>query len=142
MPGSKSDYLERAILDHVLGATSFTKPAIVHVALSTAVYSDAATGAAMSEVGTGVGYTRLAVTNNATNWPAASGSSPASKSNGAAFTFAAATGSWGASIQSFYLLDLGTGGNVLYGADLTTPRTVNSGDTASFAAGAITITED
>lgn len=142
MPGSKSDYLERAILDHVLGATSLTKPTTVYIALSTAAYTDAATGAAMTEVGTGVGYTRLAVTNDATNWPAATGSSPASKSNGAAFTFGAATGSWG-TITSFYICDgSGTGANVLYGADLTTARSVASGDTASFAAGAITITED
>lgn len=36
-----------------------------------------------------------------------------------------------------------TGGNLLYYADLTTSKTINSGDAApSFAAGALTVQED
>jgi len=142
MTGSKSDYMEKAILNHVLGAATLAKPPIVYIALSTAAYSELATGAAMSEVGTGVGYSRLAVTNDGTAWPAATGASPATKTNGAAFTFAAATGAWNF-VASFYICDSATtGANVLYGADLTIGRTVGAGDTASFAVGAITITED
>jgi hypothetical protein len=45
-------------------------------------------------------------------------------------------------VQSFYITDSATGGNTLYGADLTTARTINNGDTASFAVGAITLTEN
>jgi hypothetical protein len=113
----------------------------VYIALSTAAYSDAATGSALTEVGAGVGYVRLAVTNNTTNWPVASGTSPATKSNGTAFTFAAATGSWG-TVTSFYIVDASSAGNVLYGGDLTASKAIASGDTATFAVGAITITED
>lgn len=138
MAGSKSDYLENAMLDGVLGGPAFTLPTTVYVALSTAAYSDAATGAAMTEVA-GNGYARVAVTNNATNWP---GASSGSKSNGVSFTFPAATGAGWGTVTAFYICDALSGGNVLYGGDLTIARSVSGGDTASFAVGAITITEN
>lgn len=136
MPGSKTDYLENAVLNGVLGGPQYTLPATVYIALSAAAYSDAATGSAMNEIA-GNAYARVAVTNNATNWPAASAGS---KSNGALFTFPAATGNWG-TITSFYICDAATAGNALYGGDLTTARTILTGDTASFAQSAITVTE-
>lgn len=137
MAGSKSDFLENKILDHVLGGPAYVKPTTIYIALSTAAYNDAATGTAMNEV-SGGGYSRVAVTNDTTAWPNASGGS---KSNGTVFTFPAATATWG-TVQSFYIVDTATGGNLLYGADLTVARTIASGDTASFAVGAITITEN
>lgn len=139
MAGSKSNYLENRILDAVLGGPTFSLPATVYVALSTAAYSEAATGASMTEVSSsGTAYARVALTNNTTNWPSASGGS---KANGTAITFPTATASWG-SVLSFYIVDASSGGNVLYGGDLAAPRTIASGDTASFAIGALTITED
>lgn len=142
MAGSKSDYLEAAILNYLLGGTALASPGTLYIALSTAAYSDAATGAAMTEVSTAsTAYARVAVTNNATNWPAATGTSPATKQNGTAFTFPAATAAWG-TVTSFYIVDAASGGNVLYGGDLTTAKSISSGDTATFAASSITITED
>jgi len=143
MAGSKSDYLEKKILDYLLGNVTDFRSSTVYIALSTAAYSDASTGASMTEVSNSNAYARVAVTNDATNWPAATGTSPASKSNGAAFTFPAATGSWG-TVTSFYIVDSGTygAGNVLYGGDLTASKAIASGDTATFASSAITITED
>lgn len=137
MAGSKSNYLENAILNAVLGGPSFSLPGTVHIALSSAAYSESATGASMTEL-SGAGYSRVAVTNNATNWPAASGGQ---KSNGTAITFGVATGDW-LTIQSFYICDAATNGNILYGGDLATARTVLSGDSCSFGIGAIVITED
>lgn len=137
MAGSKSDFLENRILDHLLGGPDFNRPATIFLALSTAAYSDSATGSSMSEV-SGGGYARVAVSNNTTNWPNASGSQ---KANGEVFTFPAATGNWG-TVQSFYIVDASSGGNCLYGADLTVARTIASGDTASFAVGSIVITEN
>lgn len=136
MASGKSAYLSNAMLNGVLGGSAFSLPGTVYIALSTAVFSASATGSAMTEV-SGSGYTRVAVTNNSTNWPAAASGS---KSNGAVFTFPAASGSWG-TITSMYIVDAASGGNVLYGSDLTATRTVNSGDTASFASGAIIVTE-
>lgn len=142
MAGSKSDYLEKKILDYLLGNVTDFRSATVYIALSTAAYSDAATGSAMTEVSaSGTAYARVAVTNDATNWPASTGTSPATKASGAAFTFPAATASWG-TVQSFYIVDASSAGNVLYGGDLTASKAIGSGDTATFASGAITITED
>lgn len=137
MAGSKSDYLENKVLDGVLGGPQYTLPTTVYICLSTAAYADSATGSAMTEVSAG-GYARVAVTNNNTNWPNSSGGT---KSNGAVFTFPAATAAWG-TVQSFYIADASSGGNCLYGADLTTTRTIATGDTASFAVGSITVTEN
>jgi len=64
--------------------------------------------------------------------------------NGTAITFPTATGSWG-TILSAYIVDSATygAGNVLYGGDLATSKTVGTGDTVSFAAsGGLTVTED
>lgn len=141
MAGSKSDYLEKIILDMVLGGTAYTPATNVYIALSTAAYSDAATGSSMTEV-SGGSYVRLLVINNATNWPNASGTSPATKNNGTAFTFVTATGSWG-TVASFYIVDASSAGNVLYGGDLSVSKAIASGDTATFASSTgITVTED
>jgi hypothetical protein len=134
MAGSKSDYLENKSLDHVLGGGDYTRPGTVYIALYTAAPTDAGGG---TEV-TGGSYARVAVTNNATNWPAAS---PGSKQNGTAFTFPQATANWG-TVVAFGILDAASGGNLLYWGDLTASKTVENGDTAEFAVSGITITED
>jgi hypothetical protein len=134
MAGSKSDFLENEILDHVLGNAAYSAPATVYVGLFTAAPTDAGGG---TEV-TGGSYARVAVTNNATNWPAASGGA---KSNGAAVTFPTATASWG-TVLAFGIFDAVSAGNLLYWADLTVSKAVGDGDTAEFAIGDIDITED
>lgn len=136
MAGSKCAYLESKALDIILGGVSWTYPGTVYIALSTAAFSASSTGSSMTEV-SGGSYARVSVTNNSTNWPAASAGA---KANGAVFTFPAATANWG-TVLSFYIVDASSGGNALYGADLTTSRTINNGDTASFAVSAITLTE-
>lgn len=137
MAGSKAQYLQNAALNTVLGGPQFTLPTNVYIALSTAAFTSAATGSAMTEVNAG-GYARVQVTNNTTNWPNATNGA---KANNAVFTFPSATANWG-TVLSFYIVDASSSGNVLYGADLTTSRTINSGDTASFAVGSITLTEN
>ena len=106
MPGSKSDFLELEILDHVLGNAAYTAPANIHVALFTAAPTDAGGG---TEV-TGGSYARVSVTNNATNFPAAASGL---KQNGTAITFPTATADWG-TVVAFGLFDAGSGGNLLY----------------------------
>lgn len=134
MAGSKSNFLEDKLNDHVLGATVYTAPATVYIALYTVAPTDAAGG---TEV-TGGAYARAAVTNNVTNWPA---SAAGLKSNGTVVTFATATANWG-TVVAFGILDALTAGNLLYWADLTLSKAVNSGDTASFPVGDIDVTED
>ena len=137
MSGSKSDYLEAKLLDHVLGNTAYTAPSTVYIALFTADPTDSGGG---TEVSTG-SYARAVVTNNTTNWPNASGTSPSSKSNGTSFTFPTASGAWG-TVTSYAIFDAATVGNMLYWGTLTISKTVASGDTASFANGTLTVTED
>lgn len=134
MAGSKADYLEDAILDHVLGGGDYSRPVNVYIALFTTAPGDAGGGV---EVTDGA-YARVTVTNNLTNWPASSGGS---KSNGASFDFLTATADWG-TILAFVIMDALTSGNFLYWGDVTTPKAVNDGDTAKFPIGSITITED
>lgn len=134
MAGSKSNYLEDELLDHVLGNAAYSAPETVYVALYTAAPTDAGGGTEC----TGGDYDRADVTNNATQWPAASSGS---KSNGEDITFAQATASWG-TVVAFGLFDANSGGNLLYWGDLTASKVIDNGDTAKFAAGDITITED
>jgi hypothetical protein len=136
MSGSKSDYLEKKVLDHVLGNTAYTAPSTVYVALFTVAPTDAGGG---TEV-IGGSYLRLAITNNTTNWPNATGTSPTTKTNGTSFAFAPATADWG-TVTAWALFDAISSGNMLFWSD-TGPAAVLDGDTAAFLNGAIVIEED
>lgn len=141
MAGSKSNYLENKVLDHVLGGSDYTRPATVYVALLTAVSSD---GSTSTEVGTGTwtNYARVAVTNNSTNFPAASGGS---KSNGAAVSFGTATmspTSATVTVVGMAIYDASSAGNMLFWADLTVSKVINHNDPVQFDIGAIVLTED
>ena len=133
MAGSLSDFAELELLDHLFGAATYTPPATLHVSLFTAAPTDAGGG---TEV-TGGSYARVAVTNNATNFPAASAGA---KANGTIITFPVPTANWGTAV-AFGIHDAGSGGNLLAWADLTTPRVINNGDGApKFAVGDLDIT--
>ena len=67
------------------------------------------------------------------------GNNPTVASNSAIITFPAATGAWG-TISHFGVWDAATAGNFRGSGAVTTPKAVGSGDTARFAAGALTIT--
>ena len=134
MAGSKADFLENKLLDHVLGAATYTPPVTIYIALFTVAPSDTGGG---TEVTDG-SYARVAVTNNATNFPAASGGT---KSNGTVITFPQATANWG-TVVAHAEMDAPTGGNYLYWGDLTVSKAINSGDTASFGVGDLDWTED
>lgn len=131
MAGSKSDYLENKILDHTTGKTSYTKPT-AYVGLYTAAPSDAGGGTEVS----GSNYSR--VTTAAGDWNAAASGST---SNANAITFPTPSGSWG-TVTHFGIFDAATTGNLLWWGSLTTSKTIGSGDTASFAAGALVLTDD
>jgi len=140
MAGGMSNYLQAKVLDYVLGDTSYSPPGTVYVAL----YSVAPTNAGGGTEATGSGYARAAVTNNTTNWSNATGSSPTTKANGTAVTFAAATGDWSsaANMVAFGIFDALTSGNLLWWGPLSENKPVLNGDTPSFAISAISITQD
>ena len=131
---SFSNYLELKFLDLAWGAVAFTAPVTVYAALYTAAPSDSGGGTEA----TGGAYARVAITNNATNWPAAASGA---KSNGTVITFPTATANWG-TVTHFGVFDAATAGNLLNWGALTTSQAVNTGATPSFAAGALSITLD
>lgn len=136
MASGKSSYLKNAIINEILGDTAFTVPTTLYVALSTGMWAASTTGSSISEP-SGGGYARVSITNDSTMWPV---TTIGSKSNAVAITFPLASANWG-TVQSFYLVDASSGGNILYGGDLYTPRAVLSGDTPKFNIGQMTVTE-
>jgi len=132
--GSASNDLENKVLNHILGGDDYTRPANVYLALYTSAPTDAGGGTEVS----GGSYARKQVANNATNWPAATNGQ---KSNGVEIAFAEATASWG-TVVAVGIHDAPEGGNLMFWADLQTPKEIGAGDTARFPAGSITITMD
>lgn len=134
MAGSKSDYLENKLNDHVLGNTAFSAPATVYMAAFTATPSDSGGGTEA----TGGSYARVSITNNTTNWPNSSGGT---KSNGTAITFPTASGSWG-TIVAVGLFDASSSGNLLYWATLAVSKTIGASDTLTIPVSGFVVTED
>ena len=122
-----SNYLENALINGTLRATSYTAPTTVYVGLYTTDPTDANTGNEVS----GNGYARKSATF-------------AAPSNGASITsadiqFDQATGSWG-TIAYFGILDSLTTGNLLYHGALTTSKAIDTGDVFKISAGSLTVT--
>jgi hypothetical protein len=133
MPG-KSQYFTDAVLN-VLRATNITAPAGVYVGLfSTAPANDNSPGTELS----GNGYERQQVTFGA---PAADTGNVRKVSNTTVLTFGPATADWLQAV-AFGIWDALTNGNLLYWDSLTTPKTVQNGDKAEYAVGALLVKED
>lgn len=143
MAGSMGDVYEKRVLDIIFrnSNASATVPlgldgTNVWIGLYTATPADAGGG---TEVSTG-SYARVAVARTGAGFNAASGAA-ASTANTGTVTFPTASGSWG-TITQFGIFDASTAGNLIYWGDLTASKTIASGDTASFAAGTLTVTQD
>lgn len=142
MAGSKSNYLENKVLDHVLGGGDYTRPGSVYLALFTARGTDADTedgiisSSSLVEV-SGGSYARLEVANDVTHFPAAVAGV---KTNGTQIVFAQATASWG-TVIAVGIYDA-LAGNLLYWADLDAPKLVSTDDIVVFDANSLTFTED
>lgn len=67
------------------------------------------------------------------------GANPTVASNSAIITFPVATGDWG-TVSHFGVWDAVSAGNFRGSGAVATPKAVGTGDTARFAAGALTIT--
>lgn len=145
MAGGLSDTYEKNVLDKVFSATDFTPPATLYAALLTDSNTSTQRAAGtVTEVSTGVwtNYARTAVTNNATNFPAASGAT-ASKSNGTSIAFgtAAITGT-APVVTACALYSASTAGTLVAFASLTSNQTINNGNVVSIASSALTFTLD
>jgi len=132
-----SNFLELEILDHVLSAATFTAAATLYYALYTTSPNDTDTGTEVSTSGTA--YARQSVTNNATNFPAASAGA---KSNGALVNFGTATGAGWGTVQYIGLKDASSGGNLYFWGTIDPSIPIYSGDSLSFPIGTITFGMD
>lgn len=111
-----SNYLENALVNHVLRNTALTSPVTVYVALYTTDPTDADTG---TEV-TGGSYARQSA--------AFSAPTDGATSNSADVTFPTATANWG-TVTHVVIRDAAAGGNALFHGALTASKVVNNGDT-------------
>lgn len=140
---SLSDYAENKSTDLFLRGQAFTAPATLYFGLSTAACSDSSVG---TEV-TGGSYARVSLTANLTNWSGtqSAGSTAASSgtggvsSNNVAVNYTTPSAGWG-TVTHWFISDASSGGNILFCAALTASKTINSGDSVSFAIAAVSVT--
>lgn len=140
MAGSMSDVWEKKLLDHLFRDAALGLHATnMYVALFTVAPTDSTTG---TEV-TGGSYARVAVVRTGAGFNAATGTLALTDNTGV-ITFPTATASWG-TVVAFGICSSLAGAlstDLIYWGDLTASKTVGSGDTASFAAGTLDITQD
>jgi hypothetical protein len=121
-----STYLENALINATLRATTYTAPATVYVSLWTSDPTDAGSGTEVS----GGSYARQAVTFGAPS----SGVS----TNSADVTFPTATGSWG-TVGWIGINDAATSGNLLYHSPLDVAKAITTGDVFKIATGNLSV---
>jgi len=117
-----STYLANKLLDHSLRNVAYTPPSTVYLALYTSNPGPGDTGTEVS----GGGYARQAVSFN----PASGGQVV----NSVDVVFPAATAAWG-TVTHVGVKDAATGGNLLFYAALSTPKTIDAGDQLKLPAG-------
>ncbi len=122
-----SNYLENALINVTLRATSYTAPTTVYVGLFTSDPTDAGSGTEVS----GGSYARTAVTFAAP--------SNGVTTNSADVTFPTATASWG-TVGWIGIHDASTGPNLLYHTPLDTSKTIDSGDIFKISTGNLSVT--
>jgi hypothetical protein len=124
-----SNFLEDALINATLRATTYTSVATVYVSLWTSDPTDAGSGTEVSTSGTG--YARTAVTFGAP--------SNGASTNSADVTFPTATASWG-TVGWIGINDAATSGNLLYHTALDTSKTIDSGDIFKISTGNLSVT--
>jgi hypothetical protein len=122
-----SNFLEDALINATLRATTYTSVATVYVSLWTSDPTDAGSGTEVS----GNSYARTAVTFAAP--------SNGVTTNSADVTFPTATGSWGV-VGWIGINDAATSGNLLYHSPLDTSKTIDSGDIFKISTGNLSVT--
>lgn len=127
----KSDYLEDALINHILRNSAYTSPTTVYVGLYTAAPSDAGGGTEVS----GTNYARQSIAFDAP--------SPAGETqNTSIVTFpVAGAGGWG-TVTHFGIFDAVSAGNLLYWAALDASKAIAENDQANYPIGSLEVDED
>lgn len=133
----------QAILNALFGKTSnfgaLASAPSLHIGLSSTTPAEGGTNITEPSGG---GYARVSVP--AATWNSATLADPSLIDNASAINFAQASANWlsSANLTHFVLFDALTSGNYIGAGALDTPKAVLSGDTPSFAAGAVEVTLD
>jgi len=122
-----SNFLENALINATLRATTYTSPAAVYVSLWTSDPTDAGSGTEVS----GGSYARTAVTFAAP--------SNGVTTNNADITFPTATAAWG-TVGWIGINDASTSGNLLYHTPLDASKTIDLGDIFKITTGNLSVT--
>ena len=132
--GDIGTFLANEMLDHILDGASFAQPVASWLTLYTTMPNAADAGGV--EV-TGGAYARVSCF-GASEWnaPNATGGNTA---NTLTKTFPVATADWG-TVAGMAIKTASTAGSLMFFKTLTASKTVYSGDTFRFSAGAITLT--
>jgi len=128
-------YAANRINDRLFGSTAYTPPATYYLGISTTAVTQSGTGIAEP---TDTAYSRIAITNNKTNFGA---SSSGVVSNIVQFQFPESLVSWGV-IGYWFISDSLTGGNIWYRGSLLTSRTVESQTTLILPVGSLDVTTE
>lgn len=131
-----TNFLEEALIGHLFRGINYVAPATLYVGLLTAAPGDAGGGTEVA----GNNYARVAVANSSAQWNAAVGGN-GTTANTNVVNFPVPSPSWGV-VTHFAVYDAAAAGNMLWYSALTLSKTINSGDTVSFPAGALTLQLD
>lgn len=146
MAGSKKDNFENALLLLIFNNTTVSgigsdglRASTTAGSLYVALYKSAPSDSAAGTETTYTNYARVAVARSSGGWTVSGNQ----VQNAATISFPNC-GATGDTITHFAICKAGTGGvdDAIYWSTLNTNKTVANGDTISFAAGAITLTED
>ena len=138
MAGGLGNFWSQAVLDYLLGGTVPSLPGTWYAALFSVTPSDSSGGTELA----GSGYARIALTNNATNFPASSVvSNVATKVTGTTITWGPASGSNWAQAVAVGFFDAASSGHLGWWGPLGTPVTVNVGQSLQILAGSGVFTE-
>lgn len=143
--GALTDYAENKILDAVIRAQTLGAPATWYIGLDTVACGETGGG---TEV-TGGDYARVAVSASLANFAGtqSAGSTTASSgtggttSNNGVVTFPTPSAGWG-TVVSMRWWDASTSGNAWICTALTVNKTINTGDSVTFPAAALTFQID
>ena len=128
-----SQYFSEKVMGQFLNGTAYSFPATVYVALFTTQPSGGTGGTEANYTG----YARVAMTVGTTDFTAVSTSGEVK--NAIAVNFPTNTGT-AQTVVGYGFFDASTAGNLLTDNTLTSSQTINNGASASFAAGALTLT--
>jgi hypothetical protein len=149
LEAAPGQYLQPLLLGQIFGATAWTAPATLFIGVSTQAWSTSVTDANLKtgEPTSAGSYARISVTNNTTNFPAATGSNPATSKLHISFSFTTSTAAWSSgatALQSVFLADASTlaGGNIIWSGALTPATDIvnGTGVTFTFAIDALQMT--